>query len=269
MKRLLLIMAALALVSASYADKRSDDALNDIRFDPPLGSRIPLDLTFMDEEGAPVRLGDLPNGKPMILVPVYYECPMLCTLSLNGLLRAARALRLIAGPDYTVVAVSINPKDTPQLSKAKRENYSKGYSRGTRDGWRFLTGDAAAIRTLTQAIGFQFVYDETSGQYGHASAIAVISPAGVITRGLTGPEFEPKDMKLALIEASEGKIGTPVERALMYCYSFDGSTGAYTLEIMKIVRLAGAATAIALFVIIGLQIRRERRRRPADAGGPL
>jgi protein SCO1 len=263
-------MTLLMFSAIAGADPRSDQALDNISFTPPLGSRPPLDLAFRDESGAAVRIGDLLRGKPALIVPVYYECPMLCTLSLNGLLKAARALRPTAGIDYTVIAVSIDPEDTPELAAAKRASYQKGYNRpGSEDGWRFLTGDTPAIDRLTRSLGFAYVFDEKSGQFGHASALAVLSPDGMLTRGLNGPEFEPRDLKLALIEASQGKIGTPVDRAIMYCFAFDGATGTYSLQIMRVVRLAGAATALGIFLMVGLQIRRERRRRTAAAGGGI
>ncbi len=266
MKRALIVIATLALSLSVRAESRSEALLNQITFNPPLGAAVPLDTVFKDEAGAEVRLGDLFHGKPVVMAPVYFECPMLCTLTLNGLLKAARAVRPTAGPDFTVVAFSINPKDTPALAAAKRESYAKGYNRpGSDGGWRFLTGTPESIATLSRALGFTYVYDAATGQYGHASALAVLAKDGKIVRGLDGPEFEPKDLKLALIEAAEGRIGTPIEKALMYCYSFDGSTGRYSMQIMKVVRTAGAATALLLGLGIGYQVRKERRR-AADAG---
>ena len=260
MKRALIVIAALAVSLGARAESKSEQLLNQITFNPPLGATVPLDTTFLDETGAEVRFGDLFHGKPVVIAPVYFECPMLCTLTLNGLLKAARAIRPTAGPDFTVVAFSINPKDTAALAAAKRESYAKGYNRpGSEGGWRFLTGTPASIDALSHALGFHYVYDAATDQYGHASAVAILDKGGQIIRGLDGPEFEPKDLKLALIEAAEGRIGTPIERALMYCYSFDGSTGKYSMQIMRLVRAGGVLTVVLIGLGIGLAIRRERR----------
>lgn len=262
MKRAFTLLMFVLLATSVHAESQSEAVLNKLSFDPPLGARIPIDTVFHDETGANVRLADLLNGKPLVLVPVYFECPMLCTLSLNGMLSAARAIRPTAGQDYTVVALSIDPKDTPKLAEAKRVSYLKGYNRpGDELGWRFLTGTQAAIKAITDAIGFTYVYDQKTGQYGHVSAAAILDKDGRITRGLYGPEFKPRDLKLALIEASEGKIGTPFEKVLMYCYAFDGSTGRYSMRIMRVVRLAGVATVVLIVTGVGLSIWWERRRR--------
>jgi len=259
-----ILLGLFALSSPAHAESKSEQLLNQISFNPPLGTTVPLETMFKDETDADVRLGDLVHDKAVIIAPVYFECPMLCTLTLNGLLKATRALRPTAGTDFTIVAFSIDPKDTPALAEAKRESYSKGYNRpGSQGGWRFLTGTPESIAVLGRALGFTYVYDAATDQYGHASAVAVLAKDGKIIRGLEGPEFEPKDLKLALIEAAEGRIGTPLEKALMYCYSFDGSTGRYSMQIMKVVRTGGAATALLLGLGIGYQIRRERRRAAA------
>jgi protein SCO1 len=265
-KRFLLSLVAVLAVTTLYAGNTNQ--LDNISFNPPLGAMAPVDLPFIDEAGVSTSIGSILSGKPGIIVPVYYECPSLCTLSLNGLLKASRALRLSAGKDFTVIAVSINPKDTPELATAKRDTYRKGYSRpGAEAGWRFLTGTQASIDALTNAIGFKYVYDMAKEQYGHASSLVILTPSGKISRGLNGPEFEARDLKLALIEAGEGKVGTVVERAITYCFSYDGSTGMYSMQIMKVVRVAGAFTALLILFFVGIQIWRERRHSLHAAGG--
>lgn len=270
MKRGLLIsLLALGLSARVSAANTGNATLDNISFNPALGGFAPIDVAVIDESGVSTTLRALLAGKPALLVPVYYSCPSLCTLSLNGVLKAARALRLNAGSDYTIIAFSINPKDTPELSKGKRSSYQSGYNRpNSSAGWRFLTGSQAAIDAITQGIGFKYVYDAQKDQYGHSSSLVVLAADGKMVAGLNGPEFEPKDFKYALVQAGEGKVGSPVDRAITYCFTYDGSTGKYSLQIMRVLRIAAALTVLALFLGIGLQIFFERRRRLALAGGP-
>jgi len=236
--------------------------LKDVGIDQHLDAQLPLDLKFVDENGRDVTLGQYFNGKrPVVLALVYYECPMLCTLTLNGLSSSLEPLTLSAGQDFDVLAVSFDPGETPALAADRRKTFLQRYSRGHADGGvHFLTGREDAIKALTAAVGFRYVYDAEIDQFAHPAAITILSPAGKVSRYLFGVDFAPKDLKLSLVEATDGKIGTVVDQALLFCYHYDPETGKYGLAIMNLVRLAGALTVVALAGAIVLSLRRERRQ---------
>jgi protein SCO1/2 len=270
-KFLLIVALAAAVVPAVNGGQkeltgRDPNVLNRIDFAPKPGAVIPMNATFRDENGRAVRLGDYFKDRPVVLAPVYYECPMLCSLTLNGLLRAARAIQPTAGRDFDIVAYSINPKEGSELAKAKADSYLTGYNRPGPDGrplktgWHFLTGDAASIDAVSKAINFNYVYDPKSDQYAHASGLVVATPDGRMSRALYGPEFSPRDLKLALVESGRGRIGTVTDKVLLYCYAFDGANGRYTMQVMRVVQLAGFTTAACLFTGVGFAVRRERRK---------
>jgi protein SCO1/2 len=236
----------------------------DIRIDQRLDEQVPLDLTFRDETGASVQLADLVTGeRPVILSLVYYECPMLCTQVLNGLLRTLRALSLDVGSDFDIVTVSIDPDETAELAQAKKQEYVSRYRRsGAAGGWHFLTGDAEAVEQLAEAVGFRYEYDEEEDLYVHASGIMVLTPKGRLARYFYGIEYSVKDLRLGLVEASQNRIGSPVDQMLLLCYQYDPATGKYGLAIINTVRVAGGATvAIMAFLIVGW-VRRDRRTSP-------
>ncbi|MFN0152633.1 MAG: SCO family protein [bacterium] len=236
--------------------------LRDVGIDQRLGESIPLDLHFRDESGDDVRIGDyFANGKPVILSLVYYECPMLCTQVLNGLASALEVVTMDAGKEFTVLTVSFNPRETHELAAAKKKNYLERYSRpGAEDGWHFLTGDSASIAALTSAAGFRYSWDPEISQYAHASGVTVITPRGVIARYFFGIEYSPRDLRLSLIEASENKIGTPVDHLLLYCYQYDPVTGKYGAVALNMVRAGGVATLACLGVFLFVSLRADRRR---------
>jgi len=241
--------------------------LRDVGIDQHLDAQVPLDLTFRDETGASVRLGDYFGTKPVILTLVYYECPMLCTVILNGLVGALRALKFTIGDQFDMVTVSFNPTETPALAAAKKDNYLQRYGRpGAADGWHFLTGDEPAIRQLADTVGFRYTYVPERKEYAHAAGITVLTPAGKIARYFFGVEFAPRDLRLALVEASQNKIGTPIDQLLLYCFHYDPVTGSYAAAAMNIVRLGGGVTVIALAAFL-LAMRRRERRRAAEAVG--
>lgn len=251
---LLLVLTWAGVARAQTADS----ILRDVGFDQHLGQQVPLDLTFRDESGQPVPLGRY-FDKPVILTLVYYDCPMLCTLTLNGLTSALKVLSLDAGKEFNVVTVSFSPQETPTLAAAKKETYLKQYTRpGAAQGWHFLTGDAGAIGRLTQAVGFRYAYDPAQQQYAHATGIVVLTPAGRIARYFFGVEFSPKDLRLGLIEASADKIGTPVDQLLLYCFHYDPSTGRYSAVVMNIVRVAAVATVLILGAFMMVMFLRDR-----------
>jgi protein SCO1/2 len=224
-------------------------------------TRIPLDLTFRDEAGKPVRLGDLfREGRPAILVPVYYECPMLCTQVLNSLFTALGVISLNPGTDFQVIAVSFDPKEPHGLARDKKAAYLAKYKRpGTEGGFNFLTGDEASIAPLLDAVGFKYTYDPAIDQYAHAAMIAVLTPDGRISKYFMGIDYSARDLRFALIEASEGKIGSAFERLLITrCYNYDPATGKYGLITMRLVQAGGILTIVAMLVFWTVMWRRER-----------
>ncbi|HSR66417.1 MAG TPA: SCO family protein [Acidobacteriota bacterium] len=237
-----------------------------VGIDQNLDAALPLDLEFVDEEGRPVKLGAYFRQKPVILAMVYYECPMLCTLVLNGLLRGLSPLQFSAGEEFDVVAVSIDPGETAALAKAKRAEYVKLYDResGGR-GWHFLTGDEENIRKLAEVVGFNYRYDSETDLYIHASGLMMATPEGRLSRYFYGIEYPPRDLRLALVESSQGKIGSPVDQLLLYCFSYDPTLGKYTMVVMNVLRLGGILTILAVAAFIIVSYRRDRRRHNAEA----
>jgi len=245
-------------------------ALQGIGFDQNIDQHIPLDTIFRDESGATVRLGDYFGKRPVVLVFAYYDCPMLCTQVIHGLSSALGVLSLAPGKDFEIVTVSFNPGDTPAAAAAKKAVYLERYKEpGAAAAWHFLTGDDASIERLTKAAGFRYAWDADTKQFAHPSGIIVVTPDGRLARYLFGIEYGPRDLRFAIVEASAGKVGSAVDSLLLYCYHYDPVMGRYGLVIMRAMRLAGAATVLALSAFIALMLRRERRDRVgADLGRP-
>ena len=230
----------------------------EVGFDQHLGDPLPLDLAFRDEAGREVRLGDYFGARPVILNLAYYRCPMLCTLVLNGIASSAGALSLAMGRDYDVVTVSIDPRETPQMAAAKKNGYLKEYSQlGKASGWHFLTGDEASIKRLADAVGFRYVYDPAKDQYAHPSGVVVATSAGKIAQYFFGIEYAPRDLKLSLVAASSGKIGSIADRLMLLCYSYDPATGHYGAASLTLIRMGGVATVLALGAFVVAMLRRE------------
>jgi protein SCO1/2 len=235
--------------------------LREIGFDQNLDRLVPLDTPLVDEAGHAVRLGDFFGKRPVVLVFAYYDCPMLCTLAINGLATALGVLSLEPGKDFEIVTVSFDPRDTPATATAKKAVYLDRYKRpGAAAAWHFLTADPASIERLTRAAGFRYVWDEPTKQFAHPTGVIVLTPEGRLARYLFGIEYGPRDLRLALVEASAGKVGTPVDALLLYCYHYDPMTGRYGLVIRRAMRIAGATTVLALGTFIVLNLRRERRQ---------
>ena len=235
-------------------------ALREIGFDQNIDQHVPLDTVFRNEAGATVRLGDYFGKRPVVLVFAYYDCPMLCTLVINGLSSALGVMNLNPGEDFEIVTVSFNPRDTPATATAKKAAYLERYKRaGAADGWHFLTGDQPSIDRLTKAAGFRYVWDAETKQFAHPSGVIVLTPDGRLSTYLFGVEYGPRDLRLGIVEASEGKVGTPVDALLLYCYHYDPMTGRYGLVIMRAIRMAGAATVLAIGAFIVVMVRRERK----------
>jgi protein SCO1/2 len=245
-------------------------ALLGVNIEQRLDYQVPLDVNFRDEAGRTAPLSSFfQDGKPVILALVYYRCPMLCTEILTGLESALKVVSLDAGKDFNVVSVSFDPKDTPELAASKRQLYLKRYNRpNSANGWHFLTGDETNIKTLTDAIGFHYKYDPATEQFAHASAIMILTPDGRISKYFYGVEYSPRDLRLGLVEASQEKIGTPVDEILLYCYHYDPSTGKYGAIAINIVRGAAAAFVLVGGAILLVFFRRDAhaQKRPAANG---
>jgi len=244
--------------------------LKNVGIEQNLNEQIPPGLTFRDETGKTVTLGDYFGKKPMILNLVYYQCPMLCGEVLTGLESALRVLKFDVGKEFDVLTVSFDPKETPEMASAKKAEYLKRYGRsGAADGWHFLTGPASSIDALTKAAGFQYQYDPKSGQFAHATAIMVLTPEGKIAQYYYGVEFAPKDLRLGLIQASENKIGTVVDQVLLYCYHYDPDTGKYGAIISRVLQLAAGATVLILgtFLIVMFRMSPTSWKRSRETHG--
>lgn len=225
-----------------------------------LDAQIPLDIEFIDETGARVPLRKFFGDKAVVLTPVYYGCPMLCNMVLDGLVSSMRDLRFDVGEQFEIVTFSFDPADTPSDAIKKKNLFVKRYGReGAADGWHFLTGDPASIKALTDAIGFSHAYDEKTGQFAHAANIVVLTPEGRIARYLFGIEYKPRDLRLAILEASENKIGTLADQLLLLCYHYDPATGKYSAAAMNFVRAGGFATVIGLAGFVFVMLRRDRK----------
>jgi protein SCO1/2 len=234
-------------------------ALREIGFDQNLSKRVPLDVTFKDETGRTVALGDYFGKRPVVLLFAYYDCPMLCTMVINGLASALDVLALEPGRDFEIVTVSFDPRDTPAIAAAKKAAYISRYKHpGGAAAWHFLTGEQPSIDRLTKAAGFRYVWDKDTNQFAHPTGVIVLTPDGRLARYLFGIEYGPRDLRFAIIEASNGKVGTPVDSLLLYCYHYDPETGRYGLAIMRTIRAAGAATVLTLMSFIVVMIRREK-----------
>jgi protein SCO1 len=235
------------------------EVLKNVGLDQKLNAQVPLDLTFKDEHGASVTLGQLLQDKPAILTLVYYKCPMLCTEVLNATLNTLKEVPLEIGKDFSVITVSIDPSEKPVLAEAKQIMYTGLYGRrGAVHGWHFLTGDEEQIHKLAAAVGFRFVYDKESSQWAHASGIMVMTPEGRLSRYFYGIKYPPRDVRLALVEAGEGKIGSTVDEILLFCFHYDPVTGKYAVTILNVVRAAGALSALGIALAIFIFARREK-----------
>ena len=238
--------------------------LHNVGIDQELNHQVPLDLVFHDEAGKTVRLGDYFGKKPVILSLVYFNCPQLCPMVENGLLESLKDLNFSIGDQFNVLTVSFDPKDSSGEAYAKRSMYLSMYNRkGAAAGWHFLTGDQASITALTKAVGFRYNYDPQTGQYSHATAIMVLTPEGKISRYFYGIRFPAGSIRLALVEASQGRIGTPVDAVLLFCSHYDPATGKYSLIVSRVLFIAALVTVVLLG---GLLIVLFRSGRQAQAG---
>ncbi len=240
------------------------ELLKEVGIDQKLDSAVPLDLVFRDEHGRPVQLGQFFAGRPVVLSLVYYSCPMLCTQVLNGMSRSLKALPLAIGKDFNVVTVSIDPTERPTLAEAKHSLYTGIYGRpGAAEGWHFLTGDEPQIKRLADAVGFRYAYDPDSKQFAHASGIILLTPDGKVSRYFYGIQYPERDLRLGLVDASQGKIGSPVDQLLLFCYHYDPHTGKYGLLISRVIQLSGLVTMLVLGIFLILWFRGEHYSLPS------
>jgi protein SCO1/2 len=261
MKPLFILLCA-ALASTARSQALTDSDLSKIGFDQKLGSRISLDTSFRDEQGNNVTLRTFFDGKPVVLVMGYYQCPMLCTLTFNGMVATMQDMKWSIGNQFTVVHVSIDPKETAVLAAAKKQACLKRYGRSrAAGGWHFLTGDELAIRKLADEVGFRYAYDSSAKQYAHPSGLIIITPEGKIAKYLFGVTFEPRELYAALQTASDRKVGSPIQRLVLLCFHYSPLRGKYSGVIMIIVRILAAGTIAGLTWLFIAMARSEKRKR--------
>lgn len=233
----------------------------DIGYDPHPGAALPLEIALVDDAGSPRHLGDYFNGHvPVVVVLAYYECPMLCSLVLSGLTEALKAGELRPGRDFEVVVVSIDPADTPERARAKKASYVKLYDRpGAEAALHFTTGGEAEVRRLADAIGFRFAYDPQGRQFAHAAGIVVATGQGTISKYFYGIDFPPRDLRLGLVEAGDGRVGSVTDKLLLLCFRYDPATGRYGRLALRSLRVGGALTVVLLGLSLVVMRRRPRR----------
>jgi protein SCO1 len=274
--RSILVMAGLLLCSSlSYGQMIPDNvgqssnglppALVNVGFDPQLNKQIPLDTPFVDEYGQPATIGEYAGKKPVVLAFVYFTCPMLCNQVEQALVGTLKMISFNPGTDYDVVFLSFDPSDKPdEALKKKHEALSRFARPATEPGWHFLTGTKESIDAVTKAADFRFTYDPKSKLFGHASGILLLTPNGRISRYFFGVEYPPSNVRLGLVDASSGKIGTPVDHLLLFCYQYDPTKGRYSATILTVIRMGGVVTLLCM--CIGFVIFRRRDHHAASSG---
>lgn len=270
-----LTLSALLLATAGAAQTRPTSVVPDnvmpgplkaVHYDQRLGEQVPLELPFRDDAGRPVKLGDYLGSRPAVLILAYYRCPMLCDMVMQAAESGLKPLSLDPGKDFDVIVASIDPTDTPERAAMKKRDIVQRYGRpGTEGGWHFLTGPSPSIERLAHAVGFQYVYDKEKDQFAHAAGIVILTPEGKVSRYLFGIEYPPRDLRLALVEASDNKIGGIVDQVLLYCFHYDPTVGRYSAVTLNIVRGGAALFAVGLVLFILLLRRRETAQPPLGA----
>jgi protein SCO1/2 len=237
-------------------------ALRNAGWEQRLGERLDLDVELVDHHGEAVRLGDLFRpDRPVLLAPVYYGCPMLCSLVLDGVVRNLKPLQLMPGRDFEVVALSFDPTETPAEAAAMRDTMLERYRREEGNaGFHFLTGEAGRVAAVMEQLGVRYELDPGTGEYTHAGGIVLLTPSGEISRYFFGVDYPSRDLRLGLVEASEGRIGSLIDQVLLYCYRYDPVIGRYSAATLNIIRLGGVATVVVLGLFIGFSLRGDRRR---------
>lgn len=261
---LICVLAIFAVAEPSAPTSARPSPFVGIGIDQKLNASIPLGTIFRDEQGNLVPLGTFFHTRPVLLVPMYYECPMLCSQVLSAMVAGLRPLSVAPGKDFDVVSISFNPADTPADALKDRDLYSHRYStrRGTA-GWHFLTGSDSSIRAVMNALGYHYRYDPATKTFVHATAIMVLTSDGRIARYLYGVDYEPKDLELSLVEASHGKVGSIADQVLLFCYHYDASVGKYTATVLNVLRLSAALTVLLLALVLGVFFRFDLRHHRA------
>lgn len=251
----ILLVSGIAVLLARHVQAqivRPVSELEDVKIVEHLDERLPLDLSFVDDRGRSIHLRDLFDGaQPVILSLNYSNCPMLCGLQLRGMVDALSSVSLDPGKDFRIVSVSIDPLETPVRARLAKQNYVRDYGRGNGDGWHFLTGKEAQIRQLAEAVGFQYKYVPERREYAHAAVFMVCTPDGRLSRYIYGVRFEPKTVQLSLVEAGEGRIGSTMDRVLLFCFHYDANSGSYAPTAVNLMKFGGFVTvfAVALFLL--------------------
>ena len=257
MKVLLGILICACALTA-FAAEKLPAALQGVDVNQNLNQQIPLNLHFKNEAGNDVQIGDLLQGKPAILTLVYYECPMLCTQVLNGLVTSLRPISFTPGDQFNIITISFNPKETPNLAASKKHAYLNDYNRkGAEQGWFFLTGSEDSIQKITSAVGFRYKYDPAINQYAHGTAIMILTPEGKVARYFYGIDYPSNDLRLSLIEASKNKIGSLADKIMLFCFHYDPSQGRYSASVINIIRAGGIATVLCIGGYIFIMRRKE------------
>ena len=234
-------------------------AADRVAFEQRLGERVPMDVPLVDEAGRTVTLAEVGEGRPVVLVPAYYECPMLCSMVLGGVVSSLSVLELDAGRDFEVAVVSFDPEETPEMARAAKARHLTRYDRpGASEGFHFLTGEAAAVEEVMDAVGFRFAYVPERDEWAHAAGIVTLTPDGTVARYHYGVEYTSRDVRLGLVEAAGGAVGSPVDELLLYCLRYDPATGRYSLAVLNLVRAGGVLTVAAILLFMLLSRRKSR-----------
>jgi protein SCO1 len=263
----LVIPLSLCAPTRALAQSGLPTILKNVGFDQRLNDQVPLDLTFNDDDGRPVKLGDFFKGKPVILALAYFRCPMLCTQVLNGMVLGMRDSGFAIGKEFEVLTVSFDPDDSPTAAAAKKKSYIRYYGNPEAAAdWHFLTGRPDSIKRLTDSVGFRYVYDEKSDQFAHAAGILILTPTGRISRYFYDVHYPGRDLRLGLIEASQNKIGSPIDQVLLFCFHYDPSAGKYSAAVLNLVRAGGLLTMLGIASLFVWLLKSERgRRKPIKA----
>jgi protein SCO1/2 len=246
------------------------EQFKDIKIEQHLDAQVPIELTFVKSNGEPISIAEALDGKPAILALVYYECPMLCNVMLDGVEGVVDAMKYEIGEDYNVITVSIDPGETPELAAAKKAAHLERLHRdGAEDGWYFLTGDETAIERLAGTVGFRYAYDPSTDQYAHAGGIMVLTGAGRIARYYYGTEYIPRDVEFGLQEASAGRVGSVVDQLVLLCFKYDPATGKYGFYILGAMRIMAGMMILGFVTMYTvLYVRWRRAKRAAGGGDP-
>ena len=266
MKRAALLLLLLATPALADNSATPPALPGRVALQQKLNTRLPLDVLVRDEDGSVKKLGDyFGHGKPVVVHFMYYRCPMLCSIVGDGLVRSLTELKYDVGKQFDILTISIDPRDMPDAARRKKDEYVRHYGRlNAAYGWHFLTAHESAIKRIAGAAGFEYAYDPQRDQFAHMAGILILTPDARISRYLYGFEYKPRDLRLAIAEASEGKIGGPAEQFLLLCYHYDPATGRYTRSAMNFVRAGSAASALALFAFIFVMVRADNRQRTTD-----